>query len=187
MPRSRKSSNSSVHKGNISCLFTSVVLTIECVDLCGKIRPPPPSSSKLTMELHNLDSMSESQSKIKSSSNLYYDNSTPTNAEISLLKKACDGDEEDEDLLLYPSVPLRTSSILPRPAIVSKGETFRSYINLKDLDPPQAFPPDKKSPMTPPPMPESTPVEKPPKTLPYHQGRSASVASSIKSKLYASV
>lgn len=138
-----------------------------------------------------LEVTSEMQNPVKSSIH-HYDN-TPTNAEISLLKKACD--EEDLENL-YPSVPLRTSSILPRPAIVSKGETFRSYINLKDLDPPQAFPPDKKSPMTPPPMPPESslpPMEKPPnpKTLPYqhhhHQGRSASVASSIKSKLYASV
>lgn len=111
---------------------------------------------------------------------------TPTNETETLLKKACDQDSQDSDLeSLYPSVPLRTSSILPRPAIVSKGETFRSYINLKDLDPPQSFPPDKNSPMTPPPIPEV--VEKPPKTVPYQGGRSASVASSIKSKLYASV
>ena len=113
----------------------------------------------------------------------HYDN-TPTNAEISLLKKACEDSDDLESL--YPSVPLRTSSILPRPAIVSKGETFRSYINLKDLDPPPAFPPDKKSPMTPPP-PENAPVEKPPKNLPFHHGRSASVTSSLKSKQYASV
>merc|ERR1719468_952349 len=69
-----------------------------------------------------------------------YDN-TPTNAEMSLLKKACDGDSSDlsSDLeSLCPSVPLRTSSILPSPAMVPKGETFRSYINLKDLEPPQA-------------------------------------------------
>ena len=122
----------------------------------------------------------------------HYDN-TPTNdnSEALLLKKACDLDDDDEaskatedDLeSLYPSVPLRTSSILPRPAIVPKGETFRSYINLKDLDPP-----DKNSPMTPPPQ-ESTPppAGKPPRLMPSSQTRSASVASSIKSKLYASV
>lgn len=52
----------------------------------------------------------------------HYDN-TPTNAEIPLLNKACDEDTDLESL--YPSVPLRTSSILPRPAMVSKGETFR--------------------------------------------------------------
>ena len=130
----------------------------------------------------------------------HYDN-TPTNdnSEALMLKKACDLEDDDEaasaggattedDLeSLYPSVPLRTSSILPRPAIVPKGETFRSYINLKDLDPPAQFPPDKNSPMTPPPQ-ESTPppAGKPPKLMPA-QTRSASVASSIKSKLYASV
>ena len=125
----------------------------------------------------------------------HYDN-TPTNdnSEALLLnKKACDLEDEEaattEDDLesLYPSVPLRTSSILPRPAIVPKGETFRSYINLKDLDLPPQFPPDKNSPMTPPPQ-ESTPppAGKPPKLMP-SQTRSASVASSIKSKLYASV
>ena len=71
--------------------------------------------------------------------------------------------------------------------IVSKGETFRSYINLKDLDPPAAFPPDKDSPMSPPPSGHSgqPPVEKPPKvtSLPFQSNtRSASVASSIKSR-----
>ena len=48
-------------------------------------------------------------------------------------------------LLILPNKYLYLS------AMVSKGETFRSYINLKDLEPPPAFPPDKKSPMTPPP------------------------------------
>jgi len=62
---------------------------------------------------------------------------------------------------------------------------------LKDLEPPPAFPPDKKSPMSPPP-PEAglsnLPMEKPPKTLPFPQhGRSVSVASSMKSKFYNSV
>ena len=73
------------------------------------------------------------------------------------------------------------------PLTVSKGETFRSYINLKDLDPPAAFPPDKDSPMSPPPSGHSgqPPVEKPPKvtSLPFQSNtRSASVASSIKSR-----
>ena len=144
------------------------------------LRPPHFASVMKPMELEVED---HSISQVQTGSNNPFDN-TPTNAEISLLKKACDDDDLES---LYPSVPLRTSSILPRPAIVCKGETFRSYINLKDLEPPPTFPPDKKSPMTPPP-PESTPVEKPPKTLPFpHQGRSVSVASSIKSKLYASV
>ena len=126
----------------------------------------------------------------------HYDN-TPTNdnSEALMLKKACDleddeaGNETTEDDLesLYPSIPLRTSSILPRPAIVQKGETFRSYINLKDLEPPAQFPPDKNSPMTPPPQDTTPPpAGKPPKLMPT-QTRSASVASSIKSKLYASV
>ena len=55
---------------------------------------------------------------------------TPTNAEMSLLKKACDdqrGDDEDDLESLYPSVPLRTSSILPRPAMVCK---VKSILNL---------------------------------------------------------
>ena len=55
---------------------------------------------------------------------------TPTNAEMSLLKKACDdqrGDDEDDLESLYPSVPLRTSSILPRPAMVCK---VKSVLNL---------------------------------------------------------
>ena len=94
--------------------------------------------------------------------------------------KACDDDDLES---LYPSVPLRTSSILPRPALISKGETFRSYINLKDLEPPQAFPPDKNSPMSPPPSAHGQPpAEKPPKVLPFQSGRSSSVASSIKSR-----
>ena len=150
------------------------------------LRPPPFASVMKPMELEVEDhsiSGGGGNGQSQTGSNNPFDN-TPTNAEISLLKKACDDDDLES---LYPSVPLRTSSILPRPAIVCKGETFRSYINLKDLEPPPTFPPDKKSPMTPPP-PESTPVEKPPKTLPFpHQGRSVSVASSIKSKLYASV
>ena len=149
-------------------------------------RPPPPIVQK-PMEL-----------EVKAEIDIHHYDNTPTNdnSEALLLKKACDLDDDDEaskatedDLeSLYPSVPLRTSSILPRPAIVPKGETFRSYINLKDLDPPAQFPPDKNSPMTPPPQ-ESTPppAGKPPRLMPSSQTRSASVASSIKSKLYASV
>ena len=56
---------------------------------------------------------------------------TPTNAEMSLLKKACDdqrGDDEDDLESLYPSVPLRTSSILPRPAMVCK---VKSILDLR--------------------------------------------------------
>lgn len=109
----------------------------------------------------------------------HYDN-TPTNAEM--FNDLNDKANEDEDP--EPSVPLRTSSILPRPPLVSKGETFRSYINLKDLDPPSVFPPDKNSPIT---SPSSSSTSKedhlprPPKvsSLPF---RSASVASSIKSR-----
>ena len=150
-------------------------------------RPPPPIVQK-PMEL-----------EVKAEIDIHHYDNTPTNDnnEALMLKKACDLDEDEvattgettEDDLesLYPSVPLRTSSILPRPAIVPKGETFRSYINLKDLDPPAQFPPDKNSPMSPPPQITPPPANKPPKLLPPTSTRSASVASSIKSKLYASV
>lgn len=69
-------------------------------------RPPPPKPMEFEVDVQVH----------------HYDN-TPTNAEIPLLNKACDEDTDLESL--YPSVPLRTSSILPRPAMVSKGETFR--------------------------------------------------------------
>ena len=54
-----------------------------------------------------------SQNPLTGNSNNPAIDNTPTNAEVSLLKKACDDDSDLESL--YPSVPLRTSSILPRP------------------------------------------------------------------------
>ena len=65
-------------------------------------RPPPPPSTKSPMELEVQD-LSENQYKNQFNA---FDN-TPTNTEISLLKKACDESEQDDLESLYPSVPLR--------------------------------------------------------------------------------
>lgn len=77
-----------------------------------------------------------------------------------------------------PRAPRRSSSILSRPSLLARAETFRSYINspAKVLGPP-TFPPDKKSPMSP----SHGPSFPPPKvaSLPC---RSDSVASSIKTR-----
>jgi hypothetical protein len=144
---------------------------------------PPPSRPPRPHKMPSMELNTASEVQVDVQVHHYDD--TPTNdLENDLGSKSCCDDDMES---LYPSLPLRTSSILPRPALVAKGETFRSYINLKDLEPPSAFPPDKKSPTT------LGPSEKPPKvaSLPFppHGGRSDSVASSIKSRsmFYASV
>ena len=58
-----------------------------------------------------------SQNPLTGNSNNPAIDNTPTNAEVSLLKKACDESDNIDLESLYPSVPLRTSSILPRPGI----------------------------------------------------------------------
>ena len=91
-------------------------------------RPPPFSSVMKPMELEvqaDIESYSSgansnrgngsSQNPLTGNSNNPAIDNTPTNAEVSLLKKACDDDSDLESL--YPSVPLRTSSILPRPGM----------------------------------------------------------------------
>ncbi len=94
---------------------------------------------------------------------------------------------EEKEPLYAPTIPLRSSSIIARRGLVSRGETFRSALCSAELGPPE-FPPDKKSPLSPPPSRSQDPVELPPKvgSLPC---RSASVADSIKSRsvFYASV
>ena len=69
------------------------------------------------------NSQAGSSSRTSRTGNNPIDN-TPTNAEMSLLKKACDDSGSDDLESLYPSVPLRTSSILPRPAMVCKVKQF---------------------------------------------------------------
>lgn len=84
----------------------------------------------------------------------------------------------------YPAIPERTSSILRREQELYQ-EQIQQQIHQDRFGPP-AFPPDRKSPMSPPPAGQDG---QPPKVASLPSCRSSSVASSIKSRsvFYASV
>ena len=74
-------------------------------------RPPPPKTSDTAIK-HEYDSPAEE---------------TPTNGDYDLMKSESLYGEADQrqHQQFAPALPLRSSSILAKPSVVSRGETFR--------------------------------------------------------------
>ena len=131
--------------------------TNEVISCTAKVDDLPPASEE--------DELSNRSDPIYSSSK---------NSDSSVRAQA-----SDSVYASYPAIPERTSSILRR-----EQELYQEQIRQEQFGPP-SFPPDRKSPMSPPPAGQ----EQPPKVASLPSCRSASVASSVKSRsaFYASV